>query len=1057
MTISTRAMRSGVALERWPRAEAAVAELAVRALRDRDLPALAALAAQRAAAVLRVEMCHVLASDRNGRFVPVAAHGFGTSWSAPISAEDCPLGTSAEGADRAVVDDLAADGRLAASPVVRDHGALSAAAVRITDPDGRPGILAAYARERRSFSADDLGFLRAVADVLAAAASHRRADEISRQTEERFRLMVESVEDYAIFMLDPDGRVASWNAGAERLKGYRAEEIIGQHFSRFYPAEELAAGKPERELALAERDGRFEDEGWRLRKDGSRFWANVVVTALTGPDGTARGFAKVTRDFTARRRAEETARQLAAESAARRAAELAEGQLRESEERARRQKEELEAILNAVADGVVVQEREGALRYLNDAAARACGFASAREMRGASGDEVLARFDIRDESGLRLDPDRLPGRAVLRGEQPGSLLVHVRDRSSGRAWWSQVTARALPGPDGRPAVSVTVWHDVTDRRRSEEASRFLAEASAVLNADLAYRSRLEQIARLSVPRLADWCVVDVMEGDALSRVAVAHPAEREREAGAVRAGTPPDPDAPRGARRVARTGVPELYREISEEVPVSPADAAYLDAAKPLGVRSAMIVPIAGRTGTLGAITFAAAESGRRYGPADLELAQQLGRHAGLAVENARLFESEHRARATAERSMERLGRLQALTAALAGALTPADVANAVVEEGVRALGARAGGCWLVSDDGTRAELVRSSGADRGVTAAFDAIRLDGGSPNPVADAIRGGQALWFESPQAFAATYPAILADGAAVHAARFRGACLPLAWAGRTRGVLAYGFEGAAELEGDERAFLLLLASQCAQALERSSLYQQAIEAVSVRDDFLSIAGHELKTPLTALLFHAESLARAGASVAPEDLARRTGRLASNAERLGRLVDELLDVSRITAGRLVLEREPVDLAAVAREVVLRSADELARSGSSVRLTAPAAVCGRWDRPRVEQVAGNLLANAIKYGQGRPIDVRVEAEGRTARLLVRDRGVGIAADDQARIFDRFERAVSARHFGGLGLGLWIVRQVVEAHGGRIRVQSAPGEGAEFTVELPLDEVEVTP
>jgi len=120
-------------------------------------------------------------------------------------------------------------------------------------------------------------------------------------SEERFRLLVESVKEYAIFMLDPRGIVSSWNVGAERIKGYRAYEIVGQHFSRFYPEEEVRAGKCELELEVAAREGRFEEEGWRVRKDGTLFWANVVITALRDPSGELVGFAKVTRDLTERR------------------------------------------------------------------------------------------------------------------------------------------------------------------------------------------------------------------------------------------------------------------------------------------------------------------------------------------------------------------------------------------------------------------------------------------------------------------------------------------------------------------------------------------------------------------------------------------------------------------------------------------------------------------------------------------------------------------------------------------------------------------------------------
>jgi len=152
--------------------------------------------------------------------------------------------------------------------------------------------------------------------ALATAASATASPSPSRETEERFRLLVESVKDYAIFILDPDGRVSTWNPGAERIKGYAAAEIVGKHFSIFYPPEVAATGKCDEELVIAAEEGRFEEEGWRLRKDGSEFWANVTITALRDPDGTLVGFAKVTQDLTTRKQAEENLRALAAERAA---------------------------------------------------------------------------------------------------------------------------------------------------------------------------------------------------------------------------------------------------------------------------------------------------------------------------------------------------------------------------------------------------------------------------------------------------------------------------------------------------------------------------------------------------------------------------------------------------------------------------------------------------------------------------------------------------------------------------------------------------------------------
>jgi PAS domain S-box-containing protein len=162
---------------------------------------------------------------------------------------------------------------------------------------------------------DDAGGLTGYAKVTSDLTERKAAEDALRKSEEQFRLLVQNVQDYAILFLDPDGRVASWNEGAQRLKGYTAEEILGEPFERFYPPDKIAEGFPARELELAARDGSFQDEGWRVRKDGSRFWATVVITALRDEHGRLIGFGKVTHDVTAKRAAEKQARQLAAEQA----------------------------------------------------------------------------------------------------------------------------------------------------------------------------------------------------------------------------------------------------------------------------------------------------------------------------------------------------------------------------------------------------------------------------------------------------------------------------------------------------------------------------------------------------------------------------------------------------------------------------------------------------------------------------------------------------------------------------------------------------------------------
>ncbi|XYH94004.1 AAA family ATPase [Sorangium sp. So ce1128] len=253
--------------------------------------------------------------------------------------------------------------------------------------------------------------------------------------------------------------------------------------------------------------------------------------------------------------------------------------------------------------------------------------------------------------------------------------------------------------------------------------------------------------------------------------------------------------------------------------------------------------------------------------------------------------------------------------------------------------------------------------------------------------------------------------------------------------------------------------LASRAALALDNARLFTEAQQAIERRDEFLLVASHELKTPLTSLTIQAHLLERLlrryqRAELAPERIDATLQVLNRQIARLGHLVNELLDVTRMNAGRLTLARAPVDLAALVREVVERMGQQLAGARCSLQLELDEPVVGRWDPSRMEQVLINLLSNAMKYGAGDLIQLVVRGQSDRALLVVRDHGIGIAEEDQARIFERFERAVSVRNFGGLGLGLYIVRWIVTSHGGTIRVESKPGAGATFIVELPLHAAE---
>jgi signal transduction histidine kinase/CheY-like chemotaxis protein len=238
----------------------------------------------------------------------------------------------------------------------------------------------------------------------------------------------------------------------------------------------------------------------------------------------------------------------------------------------------------------------------------------------------------------------------------------------------------------------------------------------------------------------------------------------------------------------------------------------------------------------------------------------------------------------------------------------------------------------------------------------------------------------------------------------------------------------------------------------------------AVQVRDAFLSIASHELKTPLTTLGLQVQRLMRASRRGTP---LTSTGEksdplqvLDRASHRLTKLINDLLDVSRIAAGKLEVERAEVDLAEVVRDVSAQLKEDFIAAGCPVEVHIDGPCVGFWDRSRLEQVLSNLSVNAMKYGSGKPIRISVERTASAGVLVVSDEGIGIPPRDQARVFERFERAVSDREYGGLGLGLWIVREIVEGMEGRISLESAPGVGSTFRVTLPfrpsLREVERT-
>jgi len=329
---------------------------------------------------------------------------------------------------------------------------------------------------------------------------------------------------------------------------------------------------------------------------------------------------------------------------------------------------------------------------------------------------------------------------------------------------------------------------------------------------------------------------------------------------------------------------------------------------------------------------------------------------------------------------------------------------------------------------------------------------------HPVGEAIRTGQPVFIPRVDD-ARAERAATSEHHLIFIRRFQTRSLitvPIRFGERTLGALTFVYSVSGRTHSAyDLQLAVALAERAAIAINNAILYRDLNDALRARDEFLSIASHELNTPLTTLKLQLEMrLRRLAASdlsrFDPESLAAMLESDKRQVGRISHLIADMLDISRINAGRLTLEREPFDLCELVRDVVERLTENIRERRVALRVELEEPIVGEWDRFRVDQVITNLITNALKYGERKPVVVSARRDGDAAVLEVADQGIGIAPEDQRRIFLRFERAIGASSVSGLGLGLYICRHIVDAHGGRIGVESELGKGSTFTVRLPL-------
>ncbi|WP_437331217.1 AAA family ATPase [Sorangium sp. So ce381] len=452
------------------------------------------------------------------------------------------------------------------------------------------------------------------------------------------------------------------------------------------------------------------------------------------------------------------------------------------------------------------------------------------------------------------------------------------------------------------------------------------------------------------------------------------------------------------------------------------------------------------------------------FPPERLTALSLLAAQAAISLENARLLSKEHAARTGAEAAERRAAFLAEAGEILSGSLDYEETLARVARLAVRSL------CdWCITDVVEGEQIRRSIWAhtDPAKEPLLEQLRrryspaLD--SPHPAARALRCGEPLLISG--CCEEELRKYCEDDEHARLIRELGVqsaiAVPLMARGRPIGALSVVSSAPGRRYGEADLELVRhVAHRAALAIDNARLYRVAQEAIRMRDEFLTVATHELNTPMTSLTLSLEAMDRSLRSGRPCDepaMGRQVDRALRQAMRLARLNSELLEVSRIDTDRVSLDVAEVDLGAVVRDVIARFELDLARAGCSVSLRTSGRNVGLWDRSRVDQIVTNLVANAIKFGAGKPIEIVLGEEAGTTRLSVKDHGIGVDPARQERIFDRFERAVSDRHYGGLGLGLYISRQIAQAHGGSIRVESAPGAGATFTVELPGAGAPVSP
>jgi PAS domain S-box-containing protein len=566
-----------------------------------------------------------------------------------------------------------------------------------------------------------------------------------------------------------------------------------------------------------------------------------------------------------------------------------------------------------------------------------------------------------------------------------------------------------------------------ERRQVERGLRFLAESGEVLSSSLNYRETLASVARLAVPDLADWCVVDVLgKGGAIERLAVVHrDPQKMAWACELQGRYPPDPEAPGGVSKVLSTGRPELLSEITDEVlEASARDGEHLDIMRELGFTSALVVPLVVSGETAGAVTMVSAESGRRYGMSDLNLAMELARRAALAVDNAHLYDRAQREIAERSRMEEALRlserRFRALVQKSPDVISVFDAEGQVLYQSQsmeRILGDKAGA--RVGESIFDSALVHPDDLDR-AREFFVETRTNPGVSVKAELRLRGADGSW----RHIEATGKNLLHDLAV--------------------GGIAVNYRDISERTRDQQQI-----RELNEELERRIEDRTAslVEANEELESFSYSVSHDLRAPLRHIGGFAQMLRRRSGSSLDEVSARYLDTILSSVEHAGNLVEGLLAFSRM--GRAGMRRTVVNMNRLVDAV--KSDLQLEVGGRKIAWKVGELPDVLGDPSMLRLVVENLLSNAVKYTRDRDravISVGSTYDEREATFFVEDNGVGFDIKYKEKLFGVFQRLHTSEEFEGTGIGLATVRRVVNRHGGRVWAEGREEKGATFFFSL---------